>query len=206
MMAPGGWLPLTELVAPADEEGVAEAVRQAKAQQVPLYPMGGSTAVRTGVRPARPGRGLLTAGLNRIVDHSERDLTITVGAGTPLSDVFRKLAQAGQWLPVDTPRMARGTAGGAVAVGPIGPRRARYGSVRDYVIGLRGVDGHGSVFRAGGRVVKNAAGLDLCRLLTGSLGTLAVITEVTFMVRPPEKIITILILNHHAYCLQDLLL
>ena len=77
--------------------------------------------------------------------------------------------------------------GGAVAVDAAGPRRYGYGTIRDYVLGLRGVDGRGTVFSAGGRVLKNAAGYNLCRLLAGSLGTLAVVTQATLLVRPlPE--------------------
>jgi glycolate oxidase FAD binding subunit len=191
MNTPRGWLPLIGCTAPADESGVVDAVRSALADDTPLYPIGGGTAIRSGVRPGRPGRGLLLAGLSRIVDHALRDLTITVGAGLPLSDLMERLEAAGQWLPIDMPLISRATVGGAVAVAPSGPRRARHGTLRDYVIGLRAVDGHGEVFRSGGRVVKNVAGLDLCRLLTGSMGTLSVITEVTLLVkpRPPSRVL-----------------
>ncbi len=99
----------------------------------------------------------------------------------------RRLAAEGQRLPIDVPQSQRATIGGAVASCLPGPRQFRCGTIRDYVIGLRAVDGGGAEFSAGGRVVKNAAGYDLCRLVTGSLGTLAVVVQVTLMVKPlPE--------------------
>ncbi len=92
-----------------------------------------------------------------------------------------------QWLPVDVPWPERATVGGAMAANAAGPRRYAYGTIRDYLLGFTAVDGTGMTFSGGGRVVKNAAGYNMCRLMAGSWGTLGVITQVTLMVRPlPE--------------------
>ncbi|MGQ9574379.1 MAG: FAD-binding oxidoreductase [Thermoguttaceae bacterium] len=180
-------LPLRELLHPADEAGVAAAVRTAYEKALPVYPIGGGTQLDWGARPTEPGVGLALAGLNQIVDYPARDLTITVQAGLTLAALAKRLGAQGQRLPVEVPQPEQATLGGIVATCPPGPRQYRWGSIRDYVIGLRAVDGTGQVFSAGGRVVKNAAGYDLGRLLTGSLGTLGVITQVTLMLRPlPE--------------------
>ena len=98
------------------------------------------------------------------------------------------LAAENQRLPIDVPAEEQATLGGVIATNWNGPRWYGQGSVRDYLIGVAAVDGHGTRFRGGGRVVKNVAGYDLCKLLTGSLGTLAILTEVTLKVKPiPEK-------------------
>ncbi len=177
-------LPLTETVTPADEAAVAERLWQAHADGTPVYPIGGGTALDYGVRPTRPGLGLSLAEMNRVVDYPADDMTITVEAGTTIAKLVRRLAVKRQRLPVDVPHADRATVGGAVAANSSGPRRYALGTLRDYVIGLRAADGRGTPFSGGGRVVKNAAGYNLCRLMVGSLGTLGVVTEITLMVRP----------------------
>jgi len=177
-------LPLTSITTPADEAGVIEAICRAGADRVPVYPLGGGTQLGFGARPTEPGLGVSLAALRRVIDYPARDLTITVEAGMTLAALGQCLAHENQRLPVDVPLPAQATVGGAVAAGAAGPRQFRWGTLRDYVIGLRAVDGTGMAFSAGGRVVKNAAGYDLCRLLTGSFGTLGVIVQVTLMVKP----------------------
>jgi len=180
-------LPLTETITPSDRAGVEEIVRGACESGTPVYTIGGGTALQYGVRPTRPGLGLSLAGLNRVIDYPARDLTITVEAGVTIAELAARLATERQRLPVDIPQADRATVGGAVATDPSGPRRYLWGTLRDYVIGLKAVDGRGTTFSGGGRVVKNAAGYNLCQLLTGSLGTLGVMTQVTLMVKPmPE--------------------
>jgi len=127
---------------------------------------------------------LETAALSGVVAHVPADLTVTVAAGTPLAELQRALAQHGQTLPLDPPHGDRATIGGVVAANSSGFRRARYGGVRDLLIGTTTALADGSVARAGGRVVKNVAGYDMNKLLVGSLGTLGVITECTFKVLP----------------------
>src|SRR5205085_6597457 len=93
-----------------------------------------------------------------------------------------------QRLPIDLPQAQRATLGGVVAANPSGSRRFGLGTMRDYVIGISAIDASGRLFKGGGRVVKNVAGYDLCKMLVGSLGTLAVITQVTLKLRPiPES-------------------
>ena len=146
-----------------------------------------ATRLDYGAAAERPGVGLSLAQLNRVIDYPAADLTITVEAGVTMAELARTLAERGQRLPIDVPQADRATVGGAAAVNAAGPRRYGYGTMRDYLLGLRAVDGRGVAFSAGGRVVKNAAGYNLCRLLAGSLGTLGVVTQVTLLVRPlPE--------------------
>ena len=156
-------------------------------QQLPVYPVGGRTALGCGGAVTEPGIALSTGGLNRTIDYPARDLTVTVEAGVRIGALTELLAGEQQRLPVDIPQARRATVGGAVATGVSGPRRFGSGTLRDCVIGISAADAGGRLFSAGGRVVKNVAGYDLCRLLIGSLGTLAVITQVTFRLQPiPE--------------------
>ena len=104
-----------------------------------------------------------------------------------IGELNKLLAEKRQWLPVDVAWPDRATVGGAIATNAAGPRRFAYGTMRDYLLGFTAVDGTGTVFSGGGRVVKNAAGYNMCRLMAGSRGTLGIITQATLMVRPlPE--------------------
>lgn len=179
---------LDKTITPVEQAAVASAVQEAFATGTAIYPIGGGTSLDYGVRATQRGTGLALAGLNQVIDYPARDLTITVEAGVTVAELNRRLASERQRLPVDVPQAERATIGGAVAASPSGPRRFRWGTMRDYVIGVRAVDGRGEFFAAGGRVVKNAAGYDLCRLLTGSLGTLGVVTQVTLMVKPVPEV------------------
>ena len=180
-------LPLTETVTPADQAAVAEVVETAYQAGTPVYPIGGGTSLGYGVRPTVPGLGLSLAGMTELIDYPSRDLTITARAGITIETLSARLATQRQRLPVDIPQAARATLGGVVACSPSGPRRYGWGTMRDYVIGLSAVNGRGRPFSGGGRVVKNAAGYNLCRLMTGSLGTLGVLTQVTLMVKPAPE-------------------
>ena len=180
-------LPLTETLAPADQAAVADAVRRAFAEDMPVYPLGGGMSLDYGAMPRKPGIGLSLAKLDRVIDHAADDMTITVEAGITMRALAAQLDSAGQRLPVDVRDADRATLGGMVATNDSGPRRYGCGTLRDYVIGLSAVDGRGVSFSGGGRVVKNAAGYDLCKLMIGSLGTLGVITQVTLMVRPKPE-------------------
>jgi glycolate oxidase FAD binding subunit len=140
-----------------------------------------------GVMPKRLGLGLSLAAISRLVDYPSDDLTITVEAGMTIAELGSHLAAKRQWLPVDVSRPDAATVGGVMAVDCAGPRRLGYGTMRDYVLGFTAVDGAGRVFSGGGRVVKNAAGYNMCRLLTGAWGTLGVVTQVTLLVRPQPE-------------------
>lgn len=129
-----------------------------------------------------------TGGLDALVEHSAGDMIAIVAAGLPLFRLQDELAPAGQWLALDPPLADEGaTLGGLFAANDAGPRRQRYGSLRDLVIGVTVVLADGAVARGGGRVVKNVAGFDLMRLLCGSLGTLGLVTELIVRLHPrPE--------------------
>jgi glycolate oxidase FAD binding subunit len=127
---------------------------------------------------------LETADLRGVVAHVPADLTVTVAAGTPLAELQAALASEGQTLPLDPPHRDAATIGGVVAVNSTGFRRARYGGVRDLLIGTTTALADGTLAHAGGRVVKNVAGYDLNKLLIGSFGTLGVIVECTFKILP----------------------
>jgi glycolate oxidase FAD binding subunit len=176
-----------ETYEPTDQAELTATVREAVDRRSAIYPLGGGTAAGYGLATKTAGRRIAMTGLNRIIDYPARDMTVTVEAGITLAELAAVLAAENQMLPVDVAEAYAATLGGAIAVNFSGPRRYGYGTLRDYVIGIRAVDGHGTPFQAGGRVVKNVAGYDFCKLLTGSLGTLAVITQVTLKVRPrPE--------------------
>jgi glycolate oxidase FAD binding subunit len=125
--------------------------------------------------------------LNRLVDHAAEDMTVTVEAGMTFAELAKILAAKNQRLPIDVPQPEKATLGGLVAVNQAGPRQFGYGTIKDYLLGFTAVDGAGTIFHGGGRVVKNAAGYNMTRLMAGSLGTLGILTQLTFMVRPlPE--------------------
>jgi glycolate oxidase FAD binding subunit len=128
------------------------------------------------------------------IDHCAGDLVATVAAGVSLSDLNQVLMRGGQWLPIDPPGRGSSTIGAIVATNDSGPRRQRYGTPRDLIIGVEMALADGRVAKAGGHVVKNVAGYDLARLMCGSLGSLAVITSATFKLSPlPQASRTVLV-------------
>jgi glycolate oxidase FAD binding subunit len=176
-----------ETHASTDQARVVEAVRAAYEAAEAIYPVGGGTALDYGNTPSRSGQSLDLTVLNRVVDYTPRDMTIVVEAGVRMAELAATLAAEGQHLPIDVPRAGDATIGGVVATNWSGPRRYGHGTIRDYVIGIHAVDGRGISFKGGGRVVKNVAGYDFCKLLTGSLGTLAVITQLALKVKPKAE-------------------
>jgi glycolate oxidase FAD binding subunit len=172
---------------PADAEEIGHLVRQAACDSEAIYPVGGKTQMGYGLPPRGAGFWLDTRSLDRVIDYPARDMTITVQAGMTVAVLQKMLATEKQRLPIDIPHADRATLGGSVAVNVSGSRRFGYGTFRDYVIGISAVNDEGHEIKAGGRVVKNVAGYDLCKLFVGSLGTLGVITQLTFKLRPlPE--------------------
>lgn len=180
---------ILETVSPASISEAAEVIADAARSRHAVYFRGAGTHFEYGCPPSRAGIALATGAMKEVADYSYRDLTITVGCGVSLSRLGEILSQQSQFLPIDCVFGGDGTVGGAVAWSPPGPRAYRWGTLRDYVLGVRAVDGMGRAFFAGGKVVKNAAGYNVTRLLTGSWGTLALILELTLMVRPlPEQL------------------
>ncbi len=199
-------LPLTETLVPDDQAALASAIADAHASGTAIYPIGGGTSLDYGLPATTPGLGISVAGLNRIIDYPARDMTITVEAGMTLGELAATLAAERQWLPVDLPERDTATLGGAIATAFSGPRRYGYGTLRDYVIGISAVDGRGMTFKAGGRVVKNVAGYDFCKLLTGSLGTLGVISQVTLKIRPLPQDSALVVCDLHDLASAEKLL
>lgn len=164
-------------------EAIAEQVRAAATAGTPLALRGGGSKAFYG--HAVDGEPLEAAAHCGVLDYQPSELTLTARAGTPLEEIERRLATEGQMLAFEPPRFAGGaTLGGAVAAGLSGPRRPFAGAVRDHVLGVRLVDGNGAVERFGGEVIKNVAGYDVSRLVTGALGTLGVLLEVSLKVLP----------------------
>jgi glycolate oxidase FAD binding subunit len=172
------------VVAPGSVEEVAGAVRQAAAEGIAVIPWGGGTAIAVGEPSGRPSLVLALRRLDRLVEHEPGDLTATAGAGLTLGALQAALRERGQWLSLDPPDAERATVGGLVAADASGPRRHLYGTVRDLLIGLTVVTGEGVAVRGGGKVVKNVAGYDVPKLFVGSYGTLGIVVEATFKLRP----------------------
>jgi glycolate oxidase FAD binding subunit len=176
----------TERIRPADAAACARAVADSAAASRSLRIRGAGTKDYLG--EVLPTDAVLdTTALAGVVAHVPGDLTVTVAAGTRFAELRSALARAGQFLPLDPPHADAATIGGIVAANSTGFWRARYGGVRDLLIGTSAVLGDGTLARSGGRVVKNVAGYDLNKLFVGSLGTLGVLVECTFKVlpRPP---------------------
>lgn len=173
---------------PASIDELKTIVREARAKQHALYPVGGGTMLSLGYMPTQPGRIVHLRDLNAILDYPARDMTVTVQAGITLSKLQEVLGSERQSLPIDIPLPDQATLGGAIATNASGPRRYGLGTLRDYVIGISVVNDEGQEIKGGGRVVKNVAGYDLMKLYTGSLGTLGIITQVTLKLKPlPES-------------------
>jgi glycolate oxidase FAD binding subunit len=172
---------------PATPEQLALALGICSEAEAAVIPWGGGTAMAIGNPPRRADVVLKTHQLNRIIDHDHANLTVTVQSGIALTTLQAALAPQKQFAPFDAPLPERSTLGGTVAANLNGPRRSSWGSVRDLVIGMKVVLASGEQIKAGGKVVKNVAGYDMCKLFTGSLGTLGIITELTVRVAPvPE--------------------
>ena len=170
---------------PATQWELARYVTEnAQSDRRTMCPMGGRTALHYGLPGTQPAVHVGLAQLNRIIDYPARDMTITVEAGMRIDALQQTLAAQGQRLPVDIAQPERATLGGALATNTSGPGRFGHGTFRDYVIGLSAVDSEGRLFKSGGRVVKNVAGYDICKLMVGSRGTLAIVTQVTLKLRP----------------------
>ncbi|HUF80168.1 MAG TPA: FAD-binding protein, partial [Burkholderiales bacterium] len=150
---------------------LSEAIREAAAQKRPLCIRGGGTKDFYG--GALRGDTLCTTGYRGIVSYEPTELVITARAGTPLSEIESALREKNQMLPFEPPHFGDTvTLGGCVAAGLSGPRRPYAGAVRDFVLGVRMLDGRGTDLRFGGQVMKNVAGYDVSRLMAASLGTL----------------------------------
>jgi len=165
-------------VAVASVDALRERIADAGKRGAQLRVVGSGTWLDAG-RPVRSSETVSTKELTGITEYVPGDLTLTARAGTTLAEIRDATAAHGQWLAMDPPGSPNGTIGATVSTSSAGPLRTYFGSPRDLTLGVEFVSGVGVVARGGGRVVKNVAGFDLTRLMTGSWGTLGVITEVT---------------------------
>jgi len=191
-MSVDGLLP-SKVMRPEDAGDAAAGLRLCDLGPAAVIVWGGGTQMRLGSVPRRYEIAFSTEGMTRMLEYQPADLTCRVEAGMRLTDLQATLAAQGQRLPLDPPRPERATVGGMVAANANGLGRARYGTVRDWVIGIAVAYPSGKVARAGGKVVKNVAGYDLMKLHIGALGTLGVVAEVNFKVQArPEAQATVL--------------
>jgi glycolate oxidase FAD binding subunit len=164
-------------------EPFIERIRAAHADRTPLVIQGGGSKSFYG--NADEGEVLSTRALAGVVDYQPKELVLTARAGTPLVEIEALLAEHGQMLAFEPPHFnGPATLGGSIAAGLSGPRRPYAGAARDFVLGVRMIDGSGQALRFGGQVIKNVAGYDVSRLMAGALGTLGLITEVSLKVLP----------------------
>ena len=177
----------------SDVAALADRVRTARAEGTTLRVVAAGTWLDAG-RPCAAAEHLSVRSLSGIVDYEPGDLTLTAKAATSLEEIARVTATQGQWLPLQPMGAAEGTLGATVATASAGPLASAFGMPRDHVLGCEFVSGTGDVVRAGGRVVKNVAGFDLVRLMTGAWGTLGVLTEITVRLRAlPEQDLTFVV-------------
>ena len=175
-------------VFPNSVEALSETVRQCAADRLPFAPIGSGSKFSWGNGLALDALMLVsTAKLDQVIDHAVGDLTVTVQAGMRFGELQTQLKKAGQFVAIDPSYEDCATVGGIVATGDSGALRHRYNSVRDMVLGVELVRSDGERVKAGGRVVKNVAGYDLMKLLTGSYGTLGIVTQVTLRLYPLQE-------------------
>jgi glycolate dehydrogenase FAD-binding subunit len=191
-----GFEPMTAVVAQNEDE-VAAAVREARRTRNPFEIVAAGSKRALGRARPTSHDALDVSALRGIVAYEPEELIVTVRPGTPVSEITTILAGKGQRLGFDPPDVGPllgapagiGTIGGAISCDISGPARVRHGAVRDQLLGFRGVNGMGEVFKAGGKVVKNVTGFDIPKLVCGAFGTLCVLTEVTLRVfpKPPRS-------------------
>jgi glycolate oxidase FAD binding subunit len=172
------------VVTPTTVEQAAQVVALIHQHSLTLLTRGGGTRMNLGGLPEQFDVVIETQRLTQVLEHEAPDLTCHVEAGITLATLQSQLASKGQWLALDPPGAEQATIGGLLASNASGPKRLRYGTARDLVIGLRVVQANGEIAHSGGRVVKNVAGYDLNKLYIGSLGTLGVIVEANFKLHP----------------------
>jgi len=179
---------LSTVIEPLSGHEMALALASANAAGKAVIPRGGGTKAEWGNPAARQDVVLSTARMNRVVEHAWADMTATVEAGCTVGSFQAKLAEHGQRLACDPLWPERATIGGILATNDSGPLRLRFGALRDLIIGITIVLPDGTVAMSGGKVVKNVAGYDLPKLMTGALGTLGVITQAVFRLHPLPRV------------------
>ncbi len=195
-----------KLIKPRDAKETAEGIAWAAADKVALEIVGAGTKRNLG-RPVAADHVLDLSALAGVRDYEPAELVLTAGTGTKIAEIESMLTAANQelafeppdWGPIWGAEAGEATLGGIIACNLSGPRRIKSGAARDHLLGVAAVSGRGEIFKAGGRVVKNVTGYDLCKLLAGSYGTLAALTEVSVKVLPrPEKLRSVLVFGLNA--------
>ncbi|MEM4311597.1 MAG: FAD-binding oxidoreductase [Nitrososphaerales archaeon] len=183
-----------EIFKPESLEEVSLILKDANEKNKALAPICYGTKLNLGNPLKRLDYLLILSELKNLVEYAPSDLYVTVQCGMKLKDLQEILKRKNQHIPLDPPYYDKASIGGIISTNSFGPKRLRYGSLRDMLLGLKIVTAEGKIIRAGGKVVKNVAGYDLVKLYIGSLGTLGVIAEATFRVYPlPEKLVTLIV-------------
>lgn len=178
----------SRIVEPANTEEVARVLKFATDAGLVVLPRGGGSKMSWGNRPAVADIVLSTRRMNQVLEHAWEDMTVVVQAGCTIAMLQSKLAEHGQHLALDPLWPEHATIGGIIATNDSGSFRLRYGGLRDLIIGATIALPDGTVAKSGGKVVKNVAGYDLQKLMTGALGTLGVVTEAIFRLHPLSKV------------------
>jgi len=173
-----------ERVTPENAQALSEMLSRCDRAGQKVLVVGGGTLGGMGYPPEHCDVALATSGITGVVSNERADLTIAVRAGTPIQSITTLLASQGQFIPFDAPQAQYATLGGTLAAGWLGPRRHRYGRLRDFLLGTTIVLADGTIARAGGMVVKNVAGYDMSRLYVGSFGTLGVLVQANLKTLP----------------------
>lgn len=180
----GGCSPAVAAVFPASVEEVQEVVRFCRQSSLSVIPRGSGTMAWRSAFPTSFDVAVSTTRLNRVIEYQRENLVFAAEPGVTGAAATAELSPHRQMIAVDCPRFAEATLGGVAATRASGPSRIAYGTPRDLVVGVKVVNGEGEIIKGGGRVVKNVSGYDMCRLYTGSLGTLGILVEVAFRLHP----------------------
>src|SRR5438132_9149023 len=193
------------VVGPASIDELSRVIALAQDAGLAVVPRGTGSSLELGHPPSRVDVVLDLADLDRVIEYNPDDLTITVQAGMAAGTLAALLAPHRQWLPIDPPGIAARTLGGVTATNASGPLRARFGGLRDLLLGVRFVQPDGVVTWGGSKVVKSVSGYDVPKLMVGALGTLGVLTELTLRLHArPEVERTALVLLPDASAVQAL--
>jgi glycolate oxidase FAD binding subunit len=194
----------TYTIFPSSEEEISAILKYSHQHELKVNVVGGGTKRGFGGLDEKADILLSLEHFKGVKEYSNGDLTMTVRPGTTLKEVQGLLTENNQMLPVDPPWPEYATIGGIIAANDSGPKRLKYGSVRDFVIGLRVVYPDGRVIRTGGKVVKNVAGYDMKKLFIGSMGTLGIISEITVKLHPLPKYESLILLSFHKADIESI--
>ncbi|MBD0266649.1 MAG: FAD-binding oxidoreductase, partial [Cyanobacteria bacterium Co-bin8] len=200
----GSQAPPQALVCPTTQAQLADVMACAYQNRWRVLPCGSGSKLGWGGLAEGIDLVVSTRCLNRIIDHAVGDLTVTAEAGLTLAELQQTLAAANQMLPLDPAYPQQATLAGLIATGDAGSLRQRYGGIRDLLIGLSWVRHDGQIAKAGGRVVKNVAGYDLMKLMTGSYGTLGILSQVTFRTYPVQEASQTVVFSGSATAINQL--